>query len=720
MSFSHDRRGQSVVIGTVILFGFLILALSLYQVQFVPAENSEIEFEHSQEVEGDFLDLRNTLLTAGTTGEARSTSIRLGLRYPQRTFFLNPPPVSGEVSTTDRNDLVLEGTTVVDEGNVADYWENRSDGEGNITFETRSVRYSPNYNEFQDGPDLIYEHSLAAAEFDNTVLSRTGQTVVRGDEDRISLTMIDGDLSESGVEQRSFDPETLSQQRRTVTLEPDNGTVTIVLPTAVEGETKRNDLAEEWEGEIGDPNVTTSVDGETIRVEVETEDPIQLALSQVGLGSDTSEPDESDGYITNVSDRDGVAVAEVRDRFNNPVEDANVTVEVDGSVVGVERTDGDGRVEYTATDPPEDVEFQINDNDDDWERVRFSDLGRTAGSGSGGGESDVGQSGESQWSPDDSTATISDKGGIWSGIDNVNSIVLSEQRLTPISPGDGEVNSDTRYFRFALTVGDPPEGDRRFTFVVPTDSDGIAYEYNSDTGRFEPDDGYEVTVYDEQAGSEAVTRTATISQDTLQLLVNGGEVDLLQSSNYEDPDQSFVETLNDTRNYLESNTDQEAYISDIAGRVDLTLENRTGGQASSVEYNNDGTTIRSGDSGIEFSVSNTGDESVNIDSVVVESTTSPDATVLRDGTGSGQQVITVSGANEGSYQVGNDGYSFGEVADLSSGVSVTSGSDATISLTRFYDGGSGNSGNYVDMSGEDVTVTLQFSDGTQKTFVVST
>jgi len=92
MRFSRDRRGQSVVVGTVVLFGFLILALGIYQVQVVPTENADVEFEHSQEVEDHFGDLRNGVLDAAATASTRSTQIRLGTRYPSRTFFVNPRP----------------------------------------------------------------------------------------------------------------------------------------------------------------------------------------------------------------------------------------------------------------------------------------------------------------------------------------------------------------------------------------------------------------------------------------------------------------------------------------------------------------------------------------------------------------------------------------------------------------------------------------------------
>ncbi|RLM56909.1 hypothetical protein DVK07_20565, partial [Halorubrum sp. Atlit-26R] len=112
MRFSRDRRGQSVVVGTVILFGFLILALGVYQVQVVPTDNANVEFQHSQQVEDDFGDLRNDVLRAGATGSTGSTQIQLGTRYPARTFFINPPPVSGSLETEATGEIRVRNATV--------------------------------------------------------------------------------------------------------------------------------------------------------------------------------------------------------------------------------------------------------------------------------------------------------------------------------------------------------------------------------------------------------------------------------------------------------------------------------------------------------------------------------------------------------------------------------------------------------------------------------
>ncbi|TKX55387.1 hypothetical protein EXE44_16265 [Halorubrum sp. SS7] len=101
MRFNRDRRGQSVVVGTVVLFGFLILALSLYQVQIVPQENAEVEFQHFEEVRNDLVELRNGILSAGSSERPQFVDVKLGTRYQTRVFTVNPPDPVGTLRTSD-------------------------------------------------------------------------------------------------------------------------------------------------------------------------------------------------------------------------------------------------------------------------------------------------------------------------------------------------------------------------------------------------------------------------------------------------------------------------------------------------------------------------------------------------------------------------------------------------------------------------------------------
>ena len=49
MDFWGDERGQPVQIGFILLFGILVLAFAGYQGYVVPNQNSQVEFQHSQE-----------------------------------------------------------------------------------------------------------------------------------------------------------------------------------------------------------------------------------------------------------------------------------------------------------------------------------------------------------------------------------------------------------------------------------------------------------------------------------------------------------------------------------------------------------------------------------------------------------------------------------------------------------------------------------------------
>ena len=338
MRFSRDRRGQSVVVGTVILFGFLILALGVYQVQVVPTENANVEFEHSQAVEDDFGDLRNDVLRAGATGSTGSTQIQLGTRYPARTFFINPPPVSGSLETEATGEIRVRNATVGPGAreNAREFWNTTP------AFPTRSLRYDANYNEFDDAPELVYEHSVVAAEFDEAVLLRSGQTVVS--EERISLTALTGSVSESGVGPQSVDPRAVSASDTTVPLEPAGGNITLELPTAV-GNASR--LADRWtEALPAGATATSNATGEAIRITLANgSDPYRLALSEVSLdASGETEP----AYVVPVGSESAAVgetvTVEVRDRYNNPVPDATV------SFGGENRTTGDaGRASFEPT-----------------------------------------------------------------------------------------------------------------------------------------------------------------------------------------------------------------------------------------------------------------------------------------------------------------------------------------------------------------------------------
>ncbi|EMA58663.1 Ig-like domain-containing protein [Halorubrum lipolyticum] len=549
MRFSRDRRGQSVVIGTVILFGFLILALSLYQVQVVPQENSDIEFDHSQQVEGEFLDLRNAVLSASRTGAGRSTSLKLGTRYPQRTFALNPPPASGQLSTTDPRELRIENATVEGDENVVAYWNNRTEMDDAIAFDTRSLRYSPGYNEFRNGPDLVYEHSLVVAEFENTVLSRTGQTAVDGD-NRIRLTALDGSVDESGVERTSLDPETLSQSRRSVTLNSTgNDPIVLELPTDVSTE-RAGDLESEWRDRLGEDDATiedVTVAGGTVRVELTGSSTYRLELGKVGLGAGATATNESNGYITKVSTENQAAVAEVRDQFNNPVAGAAVQVNVSGNVSS-RLTDDDGQVSVTPEGSPR-VDMSINDGAENWETTVFQ--AGTVGSGNNGDS--INPSGETD-------VTLTDV-----GLDG-NDVAQLQFR--------NQADEDRTFQSMEFTLYYRPQGNTRENFNITDPGDG--------TQRLELRSGFQEleTPINIPAGA---TKTVTLEFDKT---VNG---DLLGVSFEDDLNRRslYLAGLEGEIDQPDGGGDGSTSTSDIAMRVDDVTRRNTDNPEFYVSYDTD-------------------------------------------------------------------------------------------------------------------------------------
>ncbi|WP_066418219.1 CARDB domain-containing protein [Halorubrum aethiopicum] len=469
MSFRHDRRGQSVVVGTVILFGFLILAMATYQVQFVPAENEEIEFEHSQQVEGEFLDLRNAILQAGSTGSVQSEPIQLGTRYPQRTFFLNPPPASGSLQTTGEEAIQVNAT--VGSGaheNVREFWT-----QTDPRFNTTSIRYTPDYNEYRGAPRLLYEHSVVAAEFDDAVLLRSDQTVVRGD--RIAITALTGAISETGVESQSVDPEPISRSSRTVPITGDGGDVEIVLPTAVDNATA---LRGRWAAEL--PNATVTEDGGTVRIALNGSETYRLGLSKVAVDAGgTTEP----AYVVPVTGNGTVGESvgvEVRDKYNNPVVGAEVSL--DGTT---ENTNADGRA-FFEPDAADDYSATINGGSESYESVPFT-ITEAGGNGS------VNRTFNTEWDLDSATVVENDERDL--------NVSVSDRSGTPIA------NATIDY---SITPQSPNGSLSKWNQSVHDGTDNVTFE----AGSAQQNESFDVYA---SAGDDV---------DRTEVTVIGGTVDL--------------------------------------------------------------------------------------------------------------------------------------------------------------------------------------------------
>lgn len=353
MSILPDERGVSEVLGAILVFALVLSVLVIVQVAGVPAANQQIEFEHNARVQGDFQEFDRAVDRAAITGAGESAAIETGVRYPPRLFLLNPGPAAGTVTTSGATPVTIGNVTAVN-AEVRDYLN------GTREYTTTSIQYTPSYNEYGGAPVTTYENGVlynsdagGAAVFD-----RGG--IVSGN--RISLTMLEGSISESSSRSVSLNPAPVSAPSKRVSVTGKNGAdITISVHTSLSEETWNDRiLAEELQSAGG--NVisaecqsgvadTAPCDGQ-MKITLDGTKTYELRLSKVGVG--TGYTQEEPAYLTKVgSDTPALQpggtdlTVELRDEFNTDVSGRDVTFEVTS---GSANLDGDGQTKTVTTD----------------------------------------------------------------------------------------------------------------------------------------------------------------------------------------------------------------------------------------------------------------------------------------------------------------------------------------------------------------------------------
>ncbi|WP_167837424.1 beta strand repeat-containing protein [Halosimplex halophilum] len=355
-----DDRGQSIQIGAVLLFAALILLLSLYQATVVPQQNERVEFDHSQQVQADLLDLRNAVVSTFGESASRAVSVQLGTTYPSRVLAVNPPPVSGSLSTAGTADgdvsFSLANVEALDE-ETDDFWEA---GGSPRTYSTGSVVYRPRYNEYGQPPRTVYDSTVLYDNFtfEGATLARSGQTMVDGS--TVSLVALNGSLQRSSSDAASVDVRPVSASSTTVavTNRASGDPITVRTATRLPESTWEELLAGEFAAEGGNvTGVRTSplaVEGyRTLAIDLRP-GTYELRMAKAGVG--TRVTGTSAAYMTEV-DGNGSAVpeggstqvtVEVRDAYNNPVPGVTVSGVAAGGTFedGSVTTGSDGRAQF--------------------------------------------------------------------------------------------------------------------------------------------------------------------------------------------------------------------------------------------------------------------------------------------------------------------------------------------------------------------------------------
>jgi hypothetical protein len=300
MDARGDDRAVSTVIGAVLLFAIIVVLLATYQATVVPNQNRATEFDHSNAVQNDMLELRNALLTAKTAGRITFAEVTLGTTYPNRVLAVNPPPAAGTLRTGDARPI-----TVTADGGVSNLCPSTG------TIQSRTLRYSPGYNAYQNAPDVVYENTVLYLDFGDRKITLTDEELVRDDGDIVDIVPLNTSFDAEGVNTESIEPLPGNVNERELT------DATVTLPTNLSESTWEELLAED----LPPSNVTVSNDNLTIQTGGE----ISVSCSPLGLNEAPAggrRADESleinpagpnDVTLESVSRSGGTVIAE----FNN-------------------------------------------------------------------------------------------------------------------------------------------------------------------------------------------------------------------------------------------------------------------------------------------------------------------------------------------------------------------------------------------------------------------
>jgi hypothetical protein len=314
MKFCLDSRAQSLQIGFILIFGILVLAMGIFQSQGVPHENAQAEYEHSQEIADDMLSLNLAIFDTTVEGSPESVELSMGASYNDRLFFIYPPDQNGVLQSTDPVTAQLENVTATDsEQAFSNYWDSTT-----REYTTRHVEYDIDYQQFDNAPTYSFEYGVLGANYDDASqlrLAERQQPVVDGTD--ITLVVYDGDFRMASTTDEGLIVErTTTTQTVTVEDDPDSGQIHLRLPTQLREDAWKRALSVDEQSTV--ENV--SRDGGVVDIELDSTKEYSLTIHKVNVGPSTTIPDPR--YLKNVSNDGEVWTFELRDKYNNLVEES--------------------------------------------------------------------------------------------------------------------------------------------------------------------------------------------------------------------------------------------------------------------------------------------------------------------------------------------------------------------------------------------------------------
>ena len=401
--FAADNRAVSAVIGFILIFGILVLLLTVYQAQIVPQQNAQTEFEHFEDNKNEMIELRNAISTAGQADVSQFPSVTLGTSYQTRLLTINPAPPVGTLQTSESYNITIANET--HQTNVS----------------SKFLVYEPGYNELQIG-STTYEHSvlyLDERDRENNVSIVEDQNLVK--DGKVRITALQNSFQQQGTNRITLELYPQDELSDGDGDFPDGDDLNVTIPTQL-------DADEYWDDELADKSVYDGVDIDardegvhTLNLSVDEDN---LKVNSVGI---QLEPDEEPAKNTDPQTGNG----EQEEEENNGGE--LVSVDDSGADNGQElqfdiRNDGDGEItEITEITIEGDVGDPVESDGQNDEEVEID----TDDPSDQDGELSVGSSEDNQISFDETYDFEEDsQGGAGSyaslGSDNEGTVIIGD------------------------------------------------------------------------------------------------------------------------------------------------------------------------------------------------------------------------------------------------------------------------------------------------------
>jgi hypothetical protein len=317
-SLQKNENAVSPVIGAILMLAIGVTILTTVQLNFIPVWNTQEELDHIQKMFDDFKELKSSIDNTVQSGTTSSLPIIMGFKYSPKFLVYNPKD-SAFVSLGVKentwaevryNEMFPDGMT--DETSIK-----------NLT--TSTITYAlmgQKYNSF------IYEHGMIRRNGSNYT-SSSQVAITNGTIYLISIKPL-GPETTSGIEMRTVNIYPTSQQKKSVI----GKNVWLILHTKPEYVNWWADIIRKEGGDVQLANNTTGIVIAYINTAV-----IKMGEAYISTTSQTAPPHAPPYRVVKITpdntylsvDGFTTLVAEVQDKYNNPVPNVLVNFSINRS-----------------------------------------------------------------------------------------------------------------------------------------------------------------------------------------------------------------------------------------------------------------------------------------------------------------------------------------------------------------------------------------------------